>query len=178
MLIKTPLLHQSFGPRVFLSFCLFILSVFLSFSLFLANSLERGGLLSSLSCPGFWDPLEKAHCTFTHSRGRPVPTCSSSSPKKRALLAFRVNQRISAYFSLSLSEPPGSCPLKDQHFTSCNIYLNGWWMVRILFTILEIKRLEIYGFIEIEIKNTKFLVRQTYVQIKNLQLVWNLAKAT
>ena len=44
-------------------------------------------------------------------------------------------------------------------------------MVRILFTILEIKRLEIYGFIEIEIKNTKFLVRQTYVQIKNLQLV-------
>ena len=34
MLIKTPLLHQSFGPRVFLSF-------FLSLSLFLADSLEH-----------------------------------------------------------------------------------------------------------------------------------------
>ena len=36
MLIKTPLLHQSFGPRVFLSFFL---------SLFLADSLERGSWL-------------------------------------------------------------------------------------------------------------------------------------
>ena len=51
MLIKTPLLHQSFGLRVFLSFFLFFLSF--SLSLFLANSLERGGPLSSLSCPGF-----------------------------------------------------------------------------------------------------------------------------
>ena len=30
MLIKTPLLHQSFGPRVYLSVCLSILPVFLS----------------------------------------------------------------------------------------------------------------------------------------------------
>ena len=42
MLIKTLLLHQSFGPRVLLSF-----------SLSQANSLERRGLLISLSCPGF-----------------------------------------------------------------------------------------------------------------------------
>ena len=49
MLIKTPFLHQSFGPCVFLSFFLSIPSL----SLFLANSLERGGSLSSLSCPGF-----------------------------------------------------------------------------------------------------------------------------
>ena len=49
MLIKTPLLRQSFGPRVFL----FLFLSILSFSLFLANSLERGGPLSSLSCPGF-----------------------------------------------------------------------------------------------------------------------------
>ena len=34
MLIKTPLFHQSFGPRVFLSFSL-------SLSLFLADFLER-----------------------------------------------------------------------------------------------------------------------------------------
>ena len=38
-----------------------------------------------------------------HSSGRPVPTCSSVSPKNRALLAFRVNQGISASFSLLLS---------------------------------------------------------------------------
>ena len=43
MLIKTPLLHQSLGPRVCLSFLL---------SLFQANSLECGGPLSLLSCPG------------------------------------------------------------------------------------------------------------------------------
>ena len=39
MLIKTPLLHQSFGPRIFLSFYSFCLS--LSISLFLADSLGR-----------------------------------------------------------------------------------------------------------------------------------------
>ena len=53
MLIKTPLLHQSFGPRVFLSFLLSFYSFSLSLSLFLANSLERRGPMSSLSCPGF-----------------------------------------------------------------------------------------------------------------------------
>ena len=69
----------------------------------MANSLERGGPLSSLSCPGFSDPLEKAHRAFTHSRGRLVPTCSSTSPRNRTLLGFRVNQGISASFSLLLS---------------------------------------------------------------------------
>ena len=44
MLIKTHLLHQSFGPRVFLS---------LSFSLSQAISLELRDPLGSLSCPGF-----------------------------------------------------------------------------------------------------------------------------
>ena len=54
MLIKTPLLHQSFGLRVFLSFFpSFFLFLSLSLCLFLANSLECGGPLSSLSCPGF-----------------------------------------------------------------------------------------------------------------------------
>ena len=51
MLINTPLLHQSFGPHVCLSFFLFF--IYFSLYLFLANSLECGGLLSSLSCPGF-----------------------------------------------------------------------------------------------------------------------------
>ena len=49
MLVKTPLLHQCFGPHVCLSF----FSLSLTLSLFLANSLEHGGPLSSLSCPGF-----------------------------------------------------------------------------------------------------------------------------
>ena len=44
MLIKTPLLHQSFGPHVFIS---------LSLSLSQAISLELRGPLGSLSCPGF-----------------------------------------------------------------------------------------------------------------------------
>ena len=83
----------------YLSFYSFSLSV----SLFLANFLERGGPLSSLSCPGSQDPLEKGHCAFTHSRGRMVPTCSSVSPKNRTLLAFRIKQGILASFSLLLS---------------------------------------------------------------------------
>ena len=48
MLIKTPLLHQSFGPCVLLS-----LPLPLPLSLFQADPLERRGSLSSLSCPGF-----------------------------------------------------------------------------------------------------------------------------
>ena len=116
MLIKTPLLHQSFGTvSFFLSFLLSFYPFSLSLSLFLVNSLGRRGPLSSLSCPGFWYPLEKAHCDFTHSRGHLVPTCSSVSPKNRTLLAFCVNQGVSASFSLLLSEPPGSSPLKGQH---------------------------------------------------------------
>ena len=39
MLIKTPLLHQSFGPLVFLSFFLSFLSLSLSLSLCLSLSL-------------------------------------------------------------------------------------------------------------------------------------------
>ena len=42
MLIKTPLIHPSFGPLVLLSL-----------SLSQAMSLERRGPLGSLSCPGF-----------------------------------------------------------------------------------------------------------------------------
>ena len=39
-------------------------SFFLSLSLPLANSLECGNPLSSLSCPGFQGPLERASCAF------------------------------------------------------------------------------------------------------------------
>ena len=53
MLIKTPLLHQSSGPRVFLSFSLSFSLSPSPLSLFQADPLERRGSLSSLSCPGF-----------------------------------------------------------------------------------------------------------------------------
>ena len=72
MLIKTPLLHQSSGPHVCLSVCL-SLSLSLSLSFFHADPLECRGPLSSLSCPGFLDPLEKVLCAFTPSRGRLRP---------------------------------------------------------------------------------------------------------
>ena len=52
-----------------------------------------------------------------------MPTCSSASPKNRTVLAFHVNQRVSASFSLLLSEPPGSGPLKDQQALSASFSL-------------------------------------------------------
>ena len=52
MLIKTPLLHQSLGPRVLLSLSL-SLSLSLPRSLSQVISLEHRGSLSSLSSPGF-----------------------------------------------------------------------------------------------------------------------------
>ena len=50
MLIKTPLLHQNFGPHVLTPLSL---SLSLSRSLFQADPLEHRGSLSSLSCLGF-----------------------------------------------------------------------------------------------------------------------------
>ena len=119
MLIKTPLLHQSLGPRVFLSFFLFLHSVSLSLSLSISGSfLGAQGPAELTFLPGLL-----AHCYFTHSRGHPVPTCIRESPENRALLAFRVNQGTSASFSLLLSGPPGSSPLKDQHRSSkCSLH--------------------------------------------------------
>ena len=95
MLIKTPLLPQSSGPPV-------LLSLPLPLSLLQADPLERRGSLSSLSCPGFEDPLPKALCTFTPSRGLLRP-CDRASPVPGALLAFCVNQGISASSSPLLS---------------------------------------------------------------------------
>ena len=64
-IIKAPLLHQSLGPHV----------VFVSLpALPQANSLEHRHPSSSLSCPGFSDPLEKAPCAFIPWRGRLVPS--------------------------------------------------------------------------------------------------------
>ena len=61
MLIKTAaLFHQSSGPMSFSLSLLLSLSLFPSSpSLFQADPLECRGYLSSLSCPGFQDPLKK-----------------------------------------------------------------------------------------------------------------------
>ena len=103
MLNKTPLFHQSLGPRVFLSFSL---SFFLSPSQ--ANSLECRSPLSSLSCPGLQSP----------SRGCPAYV-KQSKPCVKGFTGFlRKPENISLFLSLFYfliidSRPPGSGPLKD-----------------------------------------------------------------
>ena len=103
MLIKTPLLHQSLGPRVFLSFSIYFWLIPWSVETRWAHFLARA--------------------SKTHSGGHLVPTCSIASPKNRTLLAFRENQGISASFSLLLSRLPGSGPLKNQQALSASFSL-------------------------------------------------------
>ena len=99
--------ENTFAPSELWSPCLSFYSFFLSLSLYF--------WLIPWSAEAPWAHflawaskiLSRRHTAFTRSRGRPVPTCSSVSPKNRTLLAFRVNQGISASFSLLLSGPPG-----------------------------------------------------------------------
>ena len=93
MLIKTPLLHQSSGPRVFL-----FLSFFLSLPLFQADPLE---------CRGWVHFPAQASKTLWRRCSAPSPhregtwgLREQSKPHAGALLAFCVNQGISAAFSL------------------------------------------------------------------------------
>jgi len=104
MLIKTPLLHQSSGLLVSLS-------------------------LSPLAPPPLsfsgWSPGAQRLSEFTFlpwllrpSREGTWGLREQSEPRAGALLAFCVNQGISAsfsllYFLISQSGPPGSSPLKD-----------------------------------------------------------------
>ena len=89
MLMKTPSLHQSSGPRVFLS-----LSFSLSLRLFLCRLSEFTFLpwllKPSLEGPLHLHPIERA----------PEASVNRASPMPGALLAFCVNQGISASFSL------------------------------------------------------------------------------
>ena len=85
----------------------FALSLPFSFSLPPANSLECGNPMSSLSCPGFQDLLERAPCAFV----------SSASP---VLGFYWFSAQTREYYLLSPfhclivdSGPPGSSPLKD-----------------------------------------------------------------
>ena len=91
MFIKTPLLHQSFGPRVLLS---------LSFSgyFFGAQRLSEFTFLPGLLRPS----REGALCLHPIERA-PEAFVNGASPMRGALLAFCVNQGISASFSPLLS---------------------------------------------------------------------------
>ena len=95
MLIKTALLHQSSGPCVFLS-----LSLSLSLSLFFR--------LIPWSAEALWVQFPvRASKTLSRRRSEPSPhregtwgLCEKASPVPGPLLAFCVNQGISASFSL------------------------------------------------------------------------------
>ena len=98
MLIKTPLLHQSSGPRVFLS-----LSLSPPLSLCQADPLEHRGSLSSLFLPGLLRPSREGTLRLHSIERAPEASVNRASPVSGALLAFCVNQGISASFFLLYS---------------------------------------------------------------------------
>ena len=92
MLIKTPLLHQSSCPCVFLS---------LSFSLSLSGyffGVQRPSEFSFL--PGLLRPSREGVLHLHPIERAPEASVNRASPVSGTLLAFCVNQGISASFSL------------------------------------------------------------------------------
>ena len=107
MLIKTPLLHQSSGPCVFLSLSFFL---FLSFSLSLSLPLSFSGWSPGVQRPSEFIFLprllrpSREDALHLHPIERaPEASGNRASPVPGALLAFCVNQGISASFSPLLS---------------------------------------------------------------------------
>ena len=90
MLIKTPLLHQSSGPRVCLSFSL-------SFS---GWSPGAQRLSEFTFLPGLLRPSREGTLCVHSIERAPEASVNRASPVSGALLAFCVNQGISASFSL------------------------------------------------------------------------------
>ena len=94
MLNKTPLLHQSFGAHVLLS-----LSLFLSLSLsgyFLGAQRSSGFTF----LPRLLRPSQEGALRLHPIERVPEASVNRASPMPGALLAFCVNQGISASFSL------------------------------------------------------------------------------
>ena len=123
MLIKTPLLHQSLGPRVFPSF------FFLSFSL----SLSLYFWLIPWSAEAFWAHfLARASKTLSRRRTVASPTREGAWFLRAAGRALRTGlywlsaytrgyQPLSlSYFLTVNSGLPGSGSLKDQHLSQNN----------------------------------------------------------
>ena len=88
--IKTPLLHQSSGPRVFLS-----LSFSLSGYFFGAQRPSEFTFL-----PGLLRPSREVTLCLHPIKRAPEASVNRASPVSGTLLAFCVNQGISASFSL------------------------------------------------------------------------------
>ena len=112
MLIKTPLLHQSSGPRVFLSLSL---SPSLSFS---GWSPGAQRLSEFTFLPGLLRPSREGALLLHLIERAPEASVNRASPVSGALLAFCVNQGIyqplsRLYFLIVDSRPAGSGPLKD-----------------------------------------------------------------
>ena len=93
MLIKTPLFHQSFGPRVLLS-----LSVSLSLFSRLIPGAQRLSEFTFL--PRLLRPSREGALRLHPIERAPEASLNRASPVPGALLAFCVNQGISASFSL------------------------------------------------------------------------------
>ena len=144
MLNKTPLLHQSFGPRVFLSLSL-------SPSLSLSGWSPGAQRLSELTfLPGFLRPSwEGALCLHLIKRA-PEASVNRASPVSGTLLAFCVNQGISASFSLlyflsgSLQTTRFPSIKGPQHlstywrvFFQCVLPWDSLWLLAIFFIFLQ-----------------------------------------
>ena len=90
-LIKTPLLHQSFGPKS----C--FLSLSLSFSGWSPGAQRSSGFIF---LPGLLRPSRQGTLRLHPIKRVPEAFMNRASPVPGALLAFCVNQGISASFSL------------------------------------------------------------------------------
>ena len=111
MLIKTPLLHQSFGPHVLLSF---FLSLSLSLRLFLWNTEVLCVHFPALASK----TLSRRHSVLHPIERAPEASVNRASPVQ-GLYWLSVQTKEYQLLSLSFtflsvdSTPPGSGPLKD-----------------------------------------------------------------
>ena len=133
--LKTPWLHQSFGPCVFLSFPLSIISLFLSLYFWLipwsmearwahflaraSKTLSRRHTVPSPTREGSW---------CLHAAARAVRTGLYGFPRKPGDISHFISLTLGTtrfrsikgptsalpYFLIIDSGPPGSSPLKDQ----------------------------------------------------------------
>ena len=100
MLIKTALLHQSSGPCVFLSLS-FSLSLSLSLSLSFSGWSPGAQRLSEFTfLPGLLRPSQEGTLHLHPIKRAPEAFMNRASPMPGTLLAFCINQGISASFSL------------------------------------------------------------------------------
>ena len=104
MLIKTPLFHQSFGPRV-------------SLSLFQADPLETQRLSEFTFLPRLLRPSQEGTLCLHPIERAPEASMNRASPVSGALLAFCINQGISASFSLL-------------YFLIGQLWTTGFWSIK------------------------------------------------